>query len=319
MIFLFLGASALPTPQHEVVYQKVSVAPDIELDVAFAGSMSAPHVVLFCHGYPENSWFWRGVIDPLLDDDVIGSQLLLVMPDQRGFNMSSKPLGIMSYNISHLVSDMAALATPLAKKTPSGKVHVVGHDWGGPVAWMVAGLHSDIVASLTIMNGPHPSVFNDLLKHNVNQQERSQYMLYFDTKAATDQQSADSLAKGFKGESWFDSITEAAYKAAWKDKLAIDSGLNWYRANVFGGQLNVKKFTADLNSTMPDDLIIPPPTLVLWGMKDSAFNNDANLNGLTKFVPKLTVKKYLTAAHWIAQEQPKSVAADIANFIAKLV
>jgi len=316
MVFSLLCISGLPTPQHTVNYKQVDIGLGIELDVAFAGNPAGSHVVLLLHGYPENSWFWRGLIDPLLDDGTIGSEVLMIMPDQRGYNHSTKPEGIMQYNASFLMEDMVRLVKPYAQKIPTGKIHVVGHDWGGPIAWMFAGFHPELTASLTIMNGPHPSVFDNLLRHNPLQQLRSQYMIYFDTQAATDETNAKTLASMFEGESWFDPITKAVYMAAWPDKHTVDSGLNWYRANVFSGKMNVPKFTPTMNSSMPKNLTITPPTLVLWGMKDTAFNNDANLDGLTDFVPTLTIKKYPTTAHWIAQEQAKPVAADIASFIA---
>jgi pimeloyl-ACP methyl ester carboxylesterase len=91
-----------------------------------------------------------------------------VRAPERGFNASSKPAGIGSYNVSHLVDDVVGLVSHLQKErgdTAGSKVHVLGHDWGGPVAWLVAGWHPEITNTLTIINGPHPSVFIDELRH----------------------------------------------------------------------------------------------------------------------------------------------------------
>lgn len=142
------------------------------------------------------------------------------MPDQRGFNHSSKPAGASSYNISFLAGDIAALIGKVAGGKP---VHVVGHDWGGPVAWCVAGWYPQLVKTLSIINGPHPSVFARLLRTNKDQQNRSSYMLYFDTPEA-DLMDPSTL---FGGDAWFDDQTKAAYKAAYMVKGARDSSLNW--------------------------------------------------------------------------------------------
>ena len=159
--------------------------------------------MVLLHGYPECSWFWRGLVDPLLQ--VPGLQLW--MPDQRGFNHSSKPAGIGSYNVTHLVDDVVGLVGHIqSERDAPTKVHVVGHDWGGPVAWLVAGWHPEITKTLTILNGPHPSVFIDELRHDKEQQTRSSYMLLFDTPEA----SILDPSSMFVGSTWFDPATKAA-------------------------------------------------------------------------------------------------------------
>jgi hypothetical protein len=164
---------------------------------------------------------------------------------------------------------------------------VLGHDWGRPVAWLLAGWHPQLVRSLTILNGPHPSVFIDELRHE-EQQNRSSYMLFFDTKAAN----LMDPASMFSGDEWFDQTTKAAYAAAYDVPGSREAGLNWYRANVFAGKLNVLHFSSGMPSTLPANLTISPPTLVIWGMVDTAFDNEQNLARLPPLVPQLTIKKY---------------------------
>jgi len=154
------SARALPTPAAPIDYRMVEVQDGITLGVAVAGPATATEAMVLLHGYPECSWFWRGVVDPLLSK----GDLQLWMPDQRGFNHSSKPAGIGSYNVTHLVDDVVGLVAHLQRErgdAAGSKVHVLGHDWGGPVAWLVAGWHPEITKTLTILNGPHPSVFID--------------------------------------------------------------------------------------------------------------------------------------------------------------
>merc|ERR1719436_1470990 len=100
------------------------------------------------------------------------------MPDMRGFNSSTVPHGISNYNISFLVADAVGLIRAVAGGT---KVHVVGHDWGGMmVAWFVAGQYPEFVETLSILNAPHPSVFDDLIRHDETEQRTSSYQFYFD-------------------------------------------------------------------------------------------------------------------------------------------
>jgi len=304
-------SSALPTPRAPVTYEMIDVGGGITLDVAIAGTGKTP-MVLF-HGYPETSWLWRSLIDPLLTD----TSLKLIMPNQRGYNHSSKPKGISSYNISLLVADAVGLINVVAE---GQKAHIVGHDWGGMmVAWCVAGLHPELISTLSILNSPHPAVFDYLIRHDPTQQLQSSYQLFFDTKAA------DRMmpALGFKNESWYHEEQDgAALKSAWQVAGSHDSALNWYRANIFAGRLNVKNFTPDMPTGLGNytNMKVLVPTLVLWSSNDPYFDAQSNLLGLPSFVPKLTIKTrgYEGAGHWIAQEEPELVAMDIKAFISQV-
>ena len=298
------AAVALPTPEMPLTYSKVSVSPGITYDVAM--TPPAANKLLLVHGWPECSWFWRGVVDPLVTALGGPEKLQLIMPDMRGFNNSAKPEAIGAYNVSHIVDDLVGLV----KQQGGGKVHVLGHDWGGPIAWLFASRHPELTKTLTILNGPHPSIFIDLLRHDKLQQNRSSYMIGFDTAAAN---SLDPSTL-FASDSWFDAATAAAYKAAYPP-AARQYGLNWYRANVWAGRMNVKAFSANMPSTLPAGVKIAVPTLVLWGMADAAFDNEQNLRLLPPFVPDLKIIRYANVSHWVAQEVPGRVAADWAAFV----
>eukprot|EP01052_Picozoa_sp_SAG31_P029753 SAG31_NODE_2985_length_4812_cov_3.398517_4_plen_212_part_00 len=192
------------------------------------------------------------------------------------------------------------------------KVHVLGHDWGGPIAWLLAHSYPQLVKTLSILNGPHPSVFIDELRHDAAQQKRSSYMLFFDTPAADLMDPATLFAHA----SWFDEETAAAYHAAYRIPGSRNAALNWYRANIFAGRENVKAFTPAMPSTLPANVTIAVPTLVLWGMADTAFDNEQNLLKLGQYVPQLTIKRYENVSHWVAQEVPARTAADWTDFVA---
>ena len=197
-----------------------------------------------------------------------------------------------------------------------GRLKVVGHDWGGMmVAWVLAAQRPELVKTLSVLNAPHPSVFDSLIRSDPEEQKRSSYQLYFDTHAADTMDTSAFFAK----ESWWDPETAAAYRAAYASAGAVEAGLNWYRQNIFAGQLNVKQFTAKMPTNLPKNMTVATPTLVLWGLKDSAFDNARCLAGLDRFVPRLTIKTkgYENVSHWIAQEVPTRVARDIASFISE--
>lgn len=237
------------------------------------------------------------------------------MPDLRGFNGSSGTASglssISAYNCSKLTADAVSLIEAVGD---GGAVHVVGHDWGGMmIGWLLAGQHPQLVRSLTAMNSPHPSVFDALLRTDPVEDRRSSYQFYFDTLAADGM----DTAKFFAGAEWFDSATEAAYRTAYARSGGPRGGLNWYRSNIFGGRMGVTNFTKDMVTTFPKGMRVDVPTLVLWGLQDGAFDNEANLKGLNPLVPQLTVitRGYENTSHWIAQEQPIRVAADVRAFI----
>ncbi|MHB8503274.1 MAG: alpha/beta fold hydrolase, partial [Candidatus Acidiferrales bacterium] len=142
---------------------------EIELHAVVAGP-PAGSVVLLLHGFPEFWYSWHKQIDPLA-----AAGFRVIVPDQRGYNKSSKPRGAASYKLSDLTSDVLAIADQLGQQ----RIFLVGHDWGAAVAWSVALLHPRRVAKLAILNVPHPSVMLRYLKTNRRQLRRSWYMFFF--------------------------------------------------------------------------------------------------------------------------------------------
>src|SRR6516165_1464331 len=111
-------------------------------------------LILFLHGFPE---FWYEWKDQLAE---FGKDHLAVAPDMRGYNLSDKPRDLAQYRISVLVEDIRALGEHFA---PGKKFVLVGHDWGGAVAWSFAIAHPEMVEKLIIVNAPHPGIFARLL------------------------------------------------------------------------------------------------------------------------------------------------------------
>jgi epoxide hydrolase 4 len=269
-------------------------------------------LIIFLHGFPEFWYEWKNQLAEF------GKDHLAVAPDMRGYNLSAKPAGLDQYQMNLLIEDVRALAAHLGHK----KFVLVGHDWGGAVAWAYAAAHPETLDKLVIINAPHPGVFARLLRQDPVQQQASQYMLMFRSPQAEQTLSANDhamlvnivLGAGLKSGA-FTEDDKRAYLAAWSQPGAITGGLNYYRAMEVGppppgGSAGAAtgKFPAQLN--------VKTPTLVIWGEKDTALTVH-NLEGLDQFVPGVTVKRIPDGTHWVIHEKPAEVNGYIREFLAK--
>ncbi|MGH9714995.1 MAG: alpha/beta fold hydrolase [Candidatus Acidiferrales bacterium] len=278
----------------------------VRIHYASAGSGK---LILFLHGFPEFWYAWREQLAEF------GRDHLAVAPDMRGYNLSSKPLEAERYEISQLVGDVRALIAHLGSKSCA----LVGHDWGGVVAWVVAIACPEVVEKLVIVNAPHPGVFQRELRENPAQQQASQYMLMFRNPGAEAMISAnnfslfqagilgDGLARGY-----FTEADRQAYLDAWSQPGALTGGLNYYRASKAGPPSGPGDEAAGMKLNFPS-LDVKAPTLVIWGEKDT-YLLTGNLNGLEQFVPNLRIECVPDATHWVVHEKPALVNSLIRDF-----
>jgi len=272
-------------------------------------------LIIFLHGFPEFWYAWRKQLEEF------GRDFIAVAPDMRGYNLSSKPAAVEEYDIGKLVGDVRALVEHLAaaRHLPGAKCFLVGHDWGGIVAWATAMACPEIVERLVIINAPHPKVFERELRENPKQQEASQYMLVFRSPQAEAMLSANNFAlmqETILGQGMRQGhISEAdrkAYVEAWSQPGALTGGLNYYRAAEVGppagghAAYKMKYPTASFE--------VKAPTLVIWGEEDPYLLAD-NLNSLDRYVPKLTVERIPDATHWVVHEKPARVNQLIRDFL----
>jgi epoxide hydrolase 4 len=211
---------------------------------------------------------------------------------------TSTPSLVLPLRLDHLVGDVVDMLAAI-----DGPVVLVGHDWGGGVAWAVASRHPDLIEGLVIVNGPHLNVFADELANNPDQTQAFSYVDSFvqpgfeDTLAAN-----DFFLLSFGFTDLFTDEEMAAYKVAWGQERALEGGLNWYRANF-----------EDSLPIITEELNVSVPTLVVWGMKDEALL-PGNLDGLDAYVSDLTIQEVPEGTHWVAHEQPIVVADAIRTF-----
>jgi len=269
----------------------------VKLNVAFGGEGEIQ--VLFLHGFPEGWFTWYQVMTSLLN-----TNLSMVAPDLRGYNTSDKPT---SYNYSLIIEDVVSLIHLTGQP-----VVLVAHDWGGIIAWGIASLYPELLSGLVILNSPHPDVFVDLLQNDPVQQNRSSYILFFLHQQATQLLSLNNyqlLKNIFNSSSYFKQY-QNNYLFAWNQTNEINSTLNWYRDNFYTPTNSFENFTTNF----PSGLLVSVPTLVLWGLEDTAFDSQAVLKALPNYVANLTLHTFPSNGHFLQHEQPVQVANLIYQF-----
>ncbi len=252
-------------------------------------------LILFLHGFPEFWYAWRRQLT------VFGTDCHAVAPDMRGYNLSEKPPGLEPYRMRHLVGDVRELARTLGHD----RMVLVGHDWGGVVAWATAIAYPELIERLVIVNAPHPAIFPRLLREHPPQIAASRYMTDFLDPDTEERLLADdarelarwittwAIAKGLMTEE-----DDRRYRAAWRIPGALTAMLAYYR---------------NRGLAMPSSsgaLAVRVPTHLLWGMKDRALT-PANLDGLADYVPRLAVERVEDAGHWVVHERPDRMEATV--------
>ena len=212
-----------PEPSSsEIAMTRVGLG-DLVFDVRTAGPPDEETVILL-HGFPQTSYEWRHQIRALAE-----AGFWAVAPDQRGYSPGARPPEVSDYGISLLVRDVLALADAVG----SGRFHIVGHDWGGWVAWAVAVLAPDRVITANPVSVPHPDAFARVLNDPTSAQ--AQASSYFDVFAQPDSEDAFLANDQMMLRRVFTGIEAEAveeYLRVVGSKAALGAALNWYRANL---------------------------------------------------------------------------------------
>jgi epoxide hydrolase 4 len=274
-------------------------------------------LVMFLHGFPEFSYEWK---DQLRE---FGKDHRVVAPDLRGYNLSDKPATLDAYRVPVLLEDIRALADHFRN---GRKLILVGHDWGGALAWAFAAAHPEYLDKLVIINAPYPAVFGKLLAGDPVQQKASQYMFMFRSPQAEEKLTANHYAlldrivlDDLLKSGAMTAADQKAYMQAWAQPGAVTGGLNYYRANHLGPPAPVQ-IEAQIGPSDPEfgadtaKAVVRVPTLVIWGEKDPALP-PGNLDGLPPYVPQLTIKRIPDGSHWVIHEKPAEVNGYIRAFI----
>ncbi len=271
----------------------------VKLHVMESGPADGP-MILFLHGFPEFWYAWRKQIGYFAERGY-----LVVVPDQRGYNLSEKPKGLAPYKIDELAKDAIGLIDFYKRD----KIFLVGHDWGAAVSWWVSIKYPDRIKRVVIMNVPHTLVFRKHLFGTQKQMEKSWYIFYFQIPGAVE---VFASANDFQ---WpLDLIVESArpntfskeelekYREAFKQPDAFSSMVNWYRAAL------------QAPSEQPKDFRVRMPVLVLWGMNDIAQIPQSPDESMP-YCDNGRLVKFDECSHWIQHEEAAAINPMIDEFL----
>jgi pimeloyl-ACP methyl ester carboxylesterase len=271
----------------------------VTLHVAEAGPADGRLVVLL-HGFPEFWYGWRHQIDALAD-----AGYRVVVPDQRGYNLSDKPKGRAAYDIDHLARDVVGLVDGIGRQT----FRLVGHDWGAGVGWWIALRHPERLERFVALSAPHPAVWIDAMRNNPEQRKKSWYVRAFRIpwlpefllRQRNFKGLADALRESRRPGACSDEDL-AKYREAWSRPGALTGMINWYRALL----------AKPVPPTLPGPVKVP--TLIVWGRDDKyGIPELAERSGrLCDDGPVV----YLDATHWVQHDEPERVNELLLEFLA---
>ncbi len=260
--------------------------------------------VLLLHGFPEFWYSWRHQLPALA-----AAGYRAVAQDLRGYNESDKPPGVENYRSSKLVTDVGGLIEQLR----AGPAVVVGHDWGGVLAWLLVMRRPDLVRALVVMNAPHPATFLNELPH-ARQFLRSWYMFFFQLpwfpEALLRFQDFGMLGHTFRARprhpQAFTPADVRRYKEALAKPGALTAAINYYRAAF--------RYRRDAESSLRP---VRGPALVIWGDRDSYLNPHV-LDGLPRWAPDARLVRIPDASHWVQNDAPEAVNRLLLQFLGSL-
>jgi pimeloyl-ACP methyl ester carboxylesterase len=270
---------------------------DVKLHYVEAGD--GPLIVLL-HGFPEFWFGWRLQIEPLA-----AAGFRVVAPDTRGYNLSWKPEGFEAYGVDLLAADIRGLIRELGAESAL----LVGHDWGGSIAWTTAMNHPEVVDRLAILSAAHPRRLQEGL-HHPSQLRKSWYFFFFATPGLPED------VVHLRDWHFFRHFLDEAnppytpqeierYVEAWSQPGAAAAMINYYRASVRQSQ---KEAAAKLRP-------ISAPTLVIWGERDSYLGSEL-AEPDREDVPNLDRVERLDASHWVHHDQAQRVNQLLIDFFA---
>ncbi len=280
------------------------------LNVALAGPEDAPPAILL-HGFPESHRTWLKVAERLKD------KVRMIIPDLRGFGQSDRPQDVSAYATDTLIADIFALADARGLD----RFALVGHDWGGAIAWAAALRGDPRIARLGIVNSPHPAIFQRSIIDNEGQRAASQYITAFRTPGMEQKIAAMGYPAFFEKSfarhvdlKKISSEERGQYIADWRRAGAMTAMLNWYRASA----ITVPAMGED--AAMPAWVARAMPRLkipvrVVWGLEDKALL-PIQLDGIGEVGDDVQVFPLTGVGHFAPWEAPDAVADALGPFLA---
>ena len=280
--FLYLSQISVSQSIEEIVEHKYAVNDGTSIHYVKAGT--GP-LMVFIHGFPD---YWYGWREQLMD---LSDKYTVVAMDTRGYNLSDKPSGYENYSMNFLVEDVEAVI----RNENQEKAIIVGHDWGGGIAWSFAGLRPEMTHRLIIFNLPHIKRLQAELAKFESQHEASGYARNFQSPNSHERLTAEGLATAL---SRGDSEIKSRYLEAFQ-KSSLDAMMNYYRANF-----PREPYTEGQFLSLPK---IQAPVLQFHGLKDTALLPSGLNNTWEEIESDWTLMTLPTANHWSHLDEAKKV------------
>lgn len=253
--------------------------------------------VLLLHGFPETSYAWRHQLEALGK-----AGFRAVAPDQRGYSPGARPTDADEYAMSFLVDDVIGIADALGFE----RFHLVGHDWGGAVAWVVATVHGSRVRTLTVLSTPHYAAFGSArANEGSDQAQRSSYMERW-AKPGAEAEFLDDDAAGLRAcfdAPFFTPEDVQVYVKALGTPAAMRAALNWYTAMAASAP------GAGGGGPPPRVAPVRVPTLYVWGTEDPAFGRAAAEATPAYVTGPYHFEMLVGSGHWLAEQEPARIDA----------
>jgi pimeloyl-ACP methyl ester carboxylesterase len=269
----------------------------VTLTTVEAGLNDGPLVILL-HGFPGFWYCWRRQIEPLAS-----AGFHVLVPNQRGYADSDKPAGVAAYDIERLADDVIGLAEALGRR----RFSVIGHDWGGLVAWWLALRTPERIEHLAILNAPHPGIIRRHLLTDPAQVARSWYIGLFQVprlpeallSARRFRIAEQALIRSSRPGTFTDEDLKR-YREAWGHPGALTGMINWYRA--------LRRNKA------PPAQGLPMPTLVIWGCRDRFLRRELASESVARCAAG-RIEYIESASHWVHLEEAERVNQMLADFL----
>ena len=247
----------------------------------------AGRAVVFLHGFPDLGMSWRHQARAIAD-----AGFLAVCPDLRGYGASDRPARVGDYALTKISDDIVRVIEAVSVSP----VVLVGHDWGGVIAWYVAMHHPERLRHLVVLNAPHPAAYRRELGRFSSQILRSWYAAFFQLPALPEAvlrfRSMSLLDRAWRSGPARDEETRALYHQAFGQEGAITAALNYYRAAIRFPNPHMKRVTV--------------PVSVLWGDRDP-YLVPRLAEGLERGVDVVDVEHFPGAGHWLHHDEPEGV------------
>lgn len=270
----------------------------INLHVVLAGSQNGKPIVLL-HGFPE---FWRGWLKQM--EPLATAGYRVIIPDQRGYNLSDAPKDAQSYGLDELSKDITGILDHFGIE----QTYLVGHDWGAAVAWTMAIQYPERVNKLGILNVPHPAVMMRTLSKSPRQMLKSWYIGFFQIPGLAEWlmglgnfAGAINMLRASGKPSTFSESDLDEYRKAYGNAGGLTGMINWYRA--------LMRF----RPTMPRNVRLKMPVLILWGKNDVALSYEMAEESL-RYCENGSLVAFDDATHWVQHDEAEAVSQKLLTF-----